>query len=256
MQRSDLTAWLRLGESAALTAGHHLAALRASWSVITQEIGHDIKVQADERAEKMIVDLLRGGSDLPIFSEETGWQKGAREADQIWVVDPLDGSANYFQGFPLCAVSIALLDKGIPVLGVVYDFNLDELFSGIVGQGAWLNHVAMKVSDVSDPGKGVLMTGLPVRRDTSPQSLAAMAATLGQWRKVRMIGSAALASAYVAAGRADLYCEENTMMWDVAAGCALIKAAGGVAEISSGPLDEPKNVVAHNGNLGAVKNNV
>lgn len=249
MAHSDLTAWLRLGESAALTAGHHLAAQRVAWGVVTQESGKDIKVQADARAEAMIVELLRGGSDLPILSEETGWQAGGQLADQAWVVDPLDGSANYFQGIPACAVSIALLDKGAPKIGVVYDFNHDELFSGIVGEGAWLNHEAISVSQVSDPGKGVLMTGFPVRREMSPDSLTAMAIALGHWRKVRMIGSAALATSYVAAGRGDLYREENTMIWDVAAGCALIEAAGGVVEISAGPMDEPKTVVAHNGKL-------
>lgn len=252
MKRSDLAACLRLAESAALTAGHFLAAQRSAWRVMTHESGRDIKVKADGQAETLIVDLLSAASDLPIFSEETGWQAGAREAGQVWVVDPLDGSANYHQGIPGCAVSIALLEDGQPVVGVVFDFNFDELFSGLVGAGAWLNHKAITVSEVSDPGKGVLMTGFPARRDMSAQALAALAGTWGRWRKVRMIGSAALATSYVAAGRGDYYHEESTMIWDVAAGCALIKAAGGVVDISPGPLEDPRDVVGHNGKLAGV----
>ncbi len=251
--KTDWRAWLRVAESAALSAGHHLAVRHADWHGVDAKTGRDIKLKADVLSETLIIDLIAAASEFPILSEETGWRnEDAASAERLWVIDPLDGSANYAQAIPFCAVSIALLEQGRPVVGVVYDFNHNELFSGIVGEGAWLNHAPMHVSAVDAPGHGVLMTGLPVRRDFSSAALSRLAADLGTWRKVRMIGSAALATAYVAAGRADFYREENIMMWDVAAGCALVDAAGGHVEVSPGPLDAPKTVTVHNGRLSPV----
>ena len=196
----------------------------------------------------MILDVLTKDTDFAVLSEERGWA-GGTTGGLTWVVDPLDGSANYAQGIPLCDVSIALIDGAHTKLGVVYDFNRDELYTGIVGQGAWLNREPMRVSPVAERNKGILMTGLPVRRDFGDDPLNVLVSDMAVWRKVRMIGTAALAVAYVAAGRADLYREENVMFWDVAAGCALVLAAGGAVEMTEGPLDEPKTVIAHNGLL-------
>ena len=100
-----------------------------------------------------------------------------------------------------------------------------ERFTGVVGEGAWLNGAPMRVSDIADPADGILQTGVPSR--ASEDSMKLFEARLRHWRKVRMIGSAATALAYVAAGRAEAYRESGSMIWDVAAGCALVKAAGG-----------------------------
>jgi myo-inositol-1(or 4)-monophosphatase len=143
-------------------------------------------------------------------------------------------------------VSIALLDEGAPVLGVVDCFVMDERFTGIVGEGAWLNGAPMRVSDIADPGGGILQTGVPSR--AGADSFAQVEARLRKWRKVRMIGSAATALAYVAAGRAEAYRESGSMIWDVAGGCALVKAAGGEFRIEGG-LDQPLEVTAGNGRV-------
>ncbi len=249
----DLEQIMHLAAGVALEAGKALKVRDSRWQQVTGGDGKDVKVSADKRAEDLIVAQLSHATPHTILSEETGWIQ-RNSASGVWVVDPLDGSSNYSRDFPACAVSIAFVREGRPVMGVIYDFYRDELFSGFTdgdSAGAWLNHVPMRVSVESEKGKATLMTGLPVRRDFSPEAMRAFGEEMAAWRKVRMIGSAALALAYVAAGRADQYHEENSMMWDVAAGCALVEAAGGTVTLSEGPLDEPKTVLASNGLLSA-----
>ena len=248
MNSTQMEHLLSLAEKAAREAGRRLRERSDSWTSIVVQKGKDIKLGGDRLAEDLILEILTGGSDFPILSEERGWV-GAPNDGLIWIIDPLDGSANYAQGIPLCAVSIALVDGTQPKLGVIYDFNRDELYLGIAGGSASLNGAAMRVSSVTEQSRGVFMTGLPARHDFSDDSLHALVSDMALWRKVRMIGTASLAIAYVASGKADLYREENIMFWDVAAGCALVLAAGGAIEVTQGPLDEPKAVAAHNGLL-------
>ncbi|MES1158371.1 MAG: inositol monophosphatase [Terricaulis silvestris] len=246
MADPELKDLLAIAEFAAARAGTALKARRQDWSGVESEQGREVKVDADKRAEALILETLSKFAPLPILSEEAGWIAGA-EGALSWAVDPLDGSVNYIQGYPHCAVSIALLRQGDPVLGVVDCFLLDERFSGIVGGGASLNGRSIRVSDVSDPLRGVLNTGIPAAARTDPSSMAALAKRITEWRKVRMIGSAAAALAYIAAGRAEAYRESGSRIWDVAAGCALVKAAGGIARIDGPSIDAPLEVVAGNG---------
>ena len=242
---SDLKDLLAIAERVAADAGAALKAHRAEWSVIAAEEGREVKIDADKRAEALILAALEREAPFPIISEEAGWVRAGEGRDgYLWAVDPLDGSVNYLRNYPHCAVSIALLDRGAPVLGVVDCFALGERFTGAAGEGAWLNGAPMHVSTIADPASGILQTGVPSR--ASPESVALFEARLKSWRKIRMIGSAASALAYVAAGRAEAYRESGSMIWDVAAGCALVKAAGGQFAISGG-LDQPLEVAAGNG---------
>jgi len=243
---TELSDLLALAEAAAAEAGAALLANRAGWSVIEAEEGREVKIEADKHAERLILDAISGASPYPIISEEAGWVRAQKAGERfVWAIDPLDGSVNYLRGYPHCAVSIALLDRGEPVLGVVDCFVLAERFCGAVGQGARLNGRTISVSRISEPGQGILQTGVPSR--ASPESMKLFEERLSTWRKVRMIGSAATALAYVAAGRAEAYRESGSMIWDVAAGCALVKAAGGVIRIEGEALDKPLEVAAGNG---------
>jgi myo-inositol-1(or 4)-monophosphatase len=236
---------LAIAEAAAARAGAALKAHRADWSSVASEQGREVKVDADTRAEAMIIKELRRLAPMPILSEEAGW---VDDADRVlaWAVDPLDGSVNYIRGYPHCAVSVALLQNGKPVLGVVDGFLLGERFTGLVGAGAWLNGVPISVSDVTEPNQGILHTGIPARAATDPAAMNALMARLAAWRKVRMIGCASMALAYVAAGRAEAYRESGSMIWDVAGGCALVEAAGGEARIIGERIDNPLEVAAGN----------
>lgn len=242
---SDLREMLAIAEAAAAAAGAALLEHRAAWAVVEAEQGREVKIDADKRAEAMILTALEQATPFAAISEEAGWTRIKQRGDRfVWAVDPLDGSINYLRDYPHCAVSIALLDNEAPVLGVVDCFVLKERFTGIVGEGAWLNGKPMHVSDIADPAGGILQTGVPSR--ASPESMALFDERLRTWRKVRMIGSAASALAYVAAGRAEAYRESGSMIWDVAAGCALVKAAGGEYRIDGDALDRPLEVAAGN----------
>jgi myo-inositol-1(or 4)-monophosphatase len=246
----DWDGLLELADLAALRAGVALKEHRADWSGVDAEEGREVKVRADIRAEALILDTLAKLSPFPILSEERGWT-ATGDRDIAWIVDPLDGSVNYILGYPHCAVSIALAVAGKPMLGVVYNFLLEEHFSGVVGRGAKLNGRPIKVSEVTDPARGVLSTGIPARAQSEAAAFADFMDEMRRWRKVRMIGSAACALANVAAGRADAYREMGAMLWDVAAGCALVEAAGGRVKIDAGALDKPLIVEADNGRFAA-----
>ncbi len=243
---NDLKHLLAVADAAAAAAGEALLANRAQWGVIEEEHGREVKIGADKRAEELILAAIERESDYPIISEEAGWARSMQRGDRlVWAIDPLDGSVNYLRGYPHCAVSIALLDQGTPILGVVDCFVMRERFTGAVGEGAWLNGAPIEVSSIENPAKGILQTGVPSR--ASDDSMKAFERRLRTWQKVRMIGSAATALAYVAAGRAEAYRESGSMIWDVAAGCALVKAAGGEFRIDGAALDQPLEVTAGNG---------
>lgn len=245
---SELEDLLAIADRVAAEASTALIDHRREWGVIAAEQGREVKIDADKRAEEIILSRLEAAAPFPVISEEAGWVRAAQKGERyVWAVDPLDGSVNYLRHYPHCAVSIALLDDGQPVLGVVDCFALNERFTGIVGAGAWLNSQPMRVSDIHSPASGILQTGVPSR--ASRESMRLFEARLQTWRKVRMIGSAASALAYVAAGRAEAYRESGSMIWDVAAGCALVKAAGGEFHIDAASLDQPLEVAAGNGRV-------
>lgn len=222
----DLTLLGRLAEATALRSGRALSEQRTRWALTERVEAHDVKLLADREAESIAIEQLRTASGLPVYSEEAGLV-GADDRGLHWVLDPLDGSANYLRGVPLCCVSVALVRGDEPLLGVVYDFNADELFSGIVGAGATLNGTPMRVSDVARQEEAMLTTGFPVGLDLDPEHLANYVNEVRAYRKVRSLGTAAMMLAWVAAGRFDVYRERSVRFWDVAAGMALVIAAGG-----------------------------
>lgn len=248
--RKNLTNYhelLHLAEATALLAGRQLREHQSQWAKIVVEEDRDIKVAADKFAEDLILSQLKSNTPYSILTEETGWHSGTN-GETIWIVDPLDGSFNYSHNIPFCGVAIALVEKGEPRLGVIYDFNHDESFSGIVGEGAWLNTEPMQVSNIQNTQAGVLNTGFPARANY-PKAIAEMLENGQKFRKVRMLGSAAISLAYVAAGRSEAYHEQGTMFWDVAAGCALVKAAGGQYQLQGDIFKEPLIAVATNGQI-------
>lgn len=255
MTKKEKGELLHLAESAALLAGVSLKNKRDEWRNLKTASGRDVKISADLESESIIIESL-AGSNIPIFSEETGsitakkGRKTSSDTNLLWIIDPLDGSLNYHQGVPLSCVSIALYKGLKPVFGVVFDFNQGELFSGLIGSGAWLNHRPIKTSHVNELSKAVLGSGFPVNTDFSSSALSRFIGEIQQFRKVRLFGSAALSLCYVACGRIDAYREENIMFWDVAAGLALVQSAGGTVKVENfGHMGSPVNVMAANGLL-------
>lgn len=223
--------WLRVAEGIAVEAGGILRRDLVGGRKVNFEDEFDVKLQADLDSERFIRKGL-GGTGLAVIGEEEGGDAGLFEGGEyFWVVDPLDGTYNYLRRQVQTCVSIGLM-RGIEFIGgVIYDFNRDELYVGCVGGGLRINGELVKPAWVDTINQACLMTGFPTREDTSEESLIHFACQVHRFKKVRMIGSAALALATVASGRADAYNEDNICLWDIAAGAALVLAAGGYVRI-------------------------
>lgn len=240
---------LALANSAACEAGRILLERSADLANVRDARGKDLKLAADTRAEEMILRRLQEGSSFPILSEESGAGAGFGTAAEYWVVDPLDGTLNYSRGLPLTCVSIGLWRADQPLLGVVHDFERGEVFAGVVGEGVSCNGTSVRVSSVSDTSQAVLATGFPSGRDFGDATLLEFCRKVQGFKKVRLLGSAALSLAWLAAGRLDAYAEDDIWLWDVAAGLALVRAAGGDFAAQPGRHSWQRRVLAWNGRI-------
>jgi myo-inositol-1(or 4)-monophosphatase len=217
------------------------------------EVAHkgavDLVTEVDLACEETIREILaRRAPGTSVLGEEEGLSGGS--ADR-WVVDPLDGTTNFAHGYPVFCVSIAWEEARKPTLGVVYDPSRDELFRAEQGHGARLNDREIRVSAVAELGDAILATGFPYDRATNPRNYHEFRHLTQQTQGVRRSGSAALDLCYVACGRLDGFWEPGLKPWDLAAGCLLVREAGGqVTGLLGGeftPYDG--DVAASNGSL-------
>lgn len=195
---------------------------------------HDIKLELDVRCQKLITRHLAAAfPDVPVLGEE-GIDAASEGAPARWVVDPIDGTVNYAYGIPHAAVSIALqvrkpgrTARFESVVGVVYDPFMDELFSAIRGKPARLNGRPIRVSPRTRVDEAVVSLGF-AKSDESLRAVKTDFVDLThRVRKLRIMGSAALALVYVADGRFDAYIEAGVRLWDIAAGGLIVECAGG-----------------------------
>ena len=246
----SLSSLLELAKKTAFQAGSTLIEQQKSARQVQQSHNRDTKIKGDFLSETIIIDFLQQHSSFPILTEESGIIGELDREQYLWIVDPLDGSLNYSQGIPFCCISIGLWKANSPVLGVIYDFYRNELFSGIIGEGAWLNETSIKISETTKKKEAILCTGFPIKTNFSEKAITRFVNQIQAYKKVRLLGSAALSLAYVACGRVDAYIEENIMLWDVSAGCAIVKAAGGEVQIDySNDLLAPVNTSAKSSTL-------
>ena len=227
---------------ACLSAGKYLNDNKQAKKEIVEEEGRDIKLVIDQKTEALIRSHLKK-TNIDILGEEYGGQISSKI---YWVVDPIDGTANYFRGLDSCCISIALFEADECVIGIIYNFNSDQMYTAVKGEGAFLNDVKISVSDITEKSKASITTGFPASESVET-SMNFLNGLVG-WKKVRMFGSAALSCAYVASGKCDYYSEKGVYLWDFAAGICLVKEAGGYAEYSL--IDEDRyEVVFSNGLL-------
>jgi myo-inositol-1(or 4)-monophosphatase len=220
---------LQSAESAARKAGAILLQRPEVYGNICLQDAFDIKLQADMDSETLIREQFACDTpDFGIVGEEEGGETSLMESDQpYWIIDPLDGTYNYSRNTPVCAVSIGLMRGLDSLLGVIYDFNTDTMYSGIPGEGFTVNGKLHTPIWSQDMQQGCIYTGFTASRDPSTEAMLRSLQRIQKFKKVRMIGSAAIGLAQVALGYGDLYFEEHTHLWDIAAGVALIEAAGG-----------------------------
>lgn len=223
---------------------------RAQWRqprIFREMTRHDIKLQTDVECEEAIREIITAAfPDHAILGEEGG---GALDAGRpTWVVDPLDGTVNYARQVPHFCTSIAVQRDGRPVIGVVYDPLLDELFVAEEGVGAFLNDERITVSLAADLAAANVAVGFAKSVSTTTNMLAELSQLAHTAHKVRIMGAAALDLAYVAAGRFDGFVEYGLRTWDIAAGTLLVREAGGRVDLT--PLDATTwDVRADNGLL-------
>ena len=216
---------LHLAEQSAINVGSYLLENMHSKKIIFKEEGRDIKLEIDRISEKKIRNDLKN-SGIQVLGEEYGGNVDLIN-DVFWVIDPLDGTSNYFRGIDQCCVSLALMEGKESIIGVIYNFNTKELFSASKGTGAYLNGKKINVSNIVEQDKATLTTGFP--SSESLESATLHLSNFSRYKKIRMFGSAALSCAYVAAGRCDVYKEKGIYLWDFAAGICLVEEAGGKA---------------------------
>ena len=227
----DLNQSLQIAKSAALLAGEFLLKSKGTNLNVLLNEGRDLKLQLDIDTENIIKDYISAQSNYPILGEETGTSNKLDE--YFWVVDPLDGTSNFLRDIPISCVSIALMKNMTAVLGVIYDFNHEDLYFGHAESKAYINDQVINVSSLSRKNESTLITGIPAKTSYSDDEFNNLISTFQSWKKIRMIGSAAMAAAYVAAGKAETYQEKGIFLWDIAAGAAIVIAAGGKISITN-----------------------
>lgn len=242
-----LQAELELAKSAVIESLQVLASLRPEQTAFSfsASVPREVKAASDQILEDVILARLRD-TGLEILSEEAGQVSGNVESALRWVVDPLDGTFNFIRGLSPCSVSLALCRGNKPILGVVGEFPSLEIAWGGFGMGAFLSGQPIRVSSVSEKKQAVICTGFPSRFEFDSEGIRWVASALAPYAKVRMLGAASLSLLKVAKGAAEVYAEREIMLWDVAAGLAILEGAGGIYSMSKGRYLNAFDIYASN----------
>lgn len=237
---TDLLKASRAAEQAAYAAGTHLRASRSRLTqvVITHQAPADAVAAIDKEAHALIREVVqRAFPEHGFVIRRNGLDARALLADARphWIVDPIDGMANYLRGYPQYAVSIALVDAGEPVLGVIYDPVRDEFFGALRGHGAVLNGQAIRCAPPHTAIDALAATVFPKPTSLRMQRyIGEFGRVLGGFGGVRRSGSMALELAYLAAGRIDAFWVHDMGAWDAAAGIVLLRESGALVQARDG----------------------
>lgn len=207
---------------------------------VTEKNPNDFVTDVDQAAEQAIIEVLKTAyPDHAILAEESGASANLHdENENVWIIDPLDGTTNFIHGFPQYCVSIALQQRGQITQAVVYDPTRNDLFTATKGAGAYLNEKRMRVTKRDKIADALIGTGFPFRATDDIDQYLKMFKIMSQsCAGLRRPGSAALDLAYVAAGRLDGFFEKGLKPWDLAAGSLLITESGGIVGTFEGESD-------------------
>lgn len=238
----ELRALADVAERAAREAGE---LLKARPERVDHKGAVDLVTEVDLASERVIRAVL-APTGIPVQGEEGG---GA-ESGTRWAVDPVDGTTNFVHGYPFYCVSIALLERETPVVGVIYDPVRDRLHRAAQGSGATVNGAPLRVSTARTLETALSVTGFPYdRRERAAFYLERVRRAMEATHGVRRSGSAAMDLATIATGYAELFWEYRLKPWDTAAGVALVREAGGVVTRLDGSAWDPNanDILATNG---------
>jgi len=237
----------------ALAAAHAAGALLRSHFGTALNVNaleaHDIKLELDVQSQELITRMvLDQFPDHAIYGEEG--IAGNQSSPYHWIIDPIDGTVNFFYGIPHFCISIALREHSDIILGVIYDPIRDEMWQVQKGGPPLLNGKPCAVSKRDTIAEAILSVGFSKTKTTIDSGLPLFQDLVYKARKCRLMGSAALDMAYIACGRLDGYIEQSVSLWDIAAGILLVESAGGSVKIQTRPDNPDKfSVVATNGLL-------
>lgn len=245
----DIAAALEVAADSARDAGGYLREQFGEPLHVSEVKRFDIKLEIDVKTQDRITNrLLAAYPEHAIYGEEGVAGNSASEFQ--WIVDPLDGTVNYFYGIPHYCVSIALRRGQELLVGAIYDPMLDEMWTAAAGGPSLLNGKPCRVSRRASLGESVITVGFAKSESAMEAGLARYRTLASRVRKMRMMGSAALAMTYIACGRLDAYIESTISLWDIAAGKLIVEGAGGRVSLTPSPAHPDKfGIVASNGLL-------
>lgn len=227
--KKELEKFLAVATECAMRGGEILQKYWGKIASINQKTHQgDLVTEADQESEALVIGILKENFPLHgILAEESGLNDH-RNDTTFWSIDPLDGTTNYTHQYPMVAVSIGLVHHGEPIVGVVYNPILKELYTGVKGWGSFLNDRSISVSKTATLEESLLVTGFAYdRRVTEDNNFFEMRHLGLISQGIRRSGSAALDMCYLAAGRVDAYWEQGLSSWDLAAGTIIVREAGG-----------------------------
>jgi myo-inositol-1(or 4)-monophosphatase len=221
-----MSEYLDIAVQAAKEAGELLMKMHKDRLVIEKKGEVNLVTQADRDSEALIRKIIAENYPDHDFKAEEGTES-RHKSKYLWLVDPLDGTTNYAHRFPVWCISICLLENRDPIVGCIYNPNLDELFTVEKGKGSFLNGDKIEPSKTSKLSEALLATGFPYDiRKSSDNNLNEFSRFAIEAQAIRRAGSAALDFAYLACGRFDGYWEFKLSPWDIAAGSLLAGEAG------------------------------
>ncbi len=228
-----------------------LRRMKQPFTVEYKTSASDLVTAVDKEVEKHVIDaILRQYPEHGILGEERTFTGDPGKYDTLWVIDPIDGTTNFVHQQINFAVSIAVYHKGEGLIGVVYDPSRDEMFHAVKGQGAYLNGQRLRLEKTVSLEEALLCTSVFWNKQAEQMGIDLIVKKLaGKVRGMRLLGSAALEMAYVAAGRLDGYVSLSLNAWDFGAGRILVEEAGGKVTTMDGkplPFDRKSSVMACN----------
>ncbi|TDH25123.1 inositol monophosphatase [Segetibacter sp. 3557_3] len=207
-----------------------------TFEVSNKEGVNNLVTEADHAADRIIMETIRRSfPDHYLLTEESG--ELIMDSSYKWIIDPIDGTVNFANGIPICAVSIGLEHNGTIIMGAVYNPLMNEFFFAERGSGATLNDKQIGVGQKTELIKSCIVTGFPYTYiDTPNGPLQIFEKLIRKGVPVRRLGSAAIDLCWVAAGRFDGFYEHKLNAWDSAAGFLIVEEAGGkVTDFSGNP---------------------
>lgn len=251
MTHSHQQKQLQVARKAALAAGDLLrtyAHKNQEELIVDHREAHDIKLALDRSSQELIEKTVKQSfPDFAIYGEEG--ISGDPDAEYRWIIDPIDGTVNFFYGIPHFAISIALQRKRETIIGVIYDPIRNELWEASKGESVTMNNHPIRVSTRSKLNEAVLSIGMSKSATTMEETLPYFLQLLRSAHKCRIMGSATLDIAYVACGRLDAYIEGQISLWDIAAGVLMVEMAGGLVDLKPHATEADKYSIMASGAL-------